>query len=42
MLYILKIGDYLKISTNDKLKGFVAISFSECFKSTREKLYFKL
>ena len=33
MLYILKIGDYLKIFTDEEVKVFLAISFSECFKS---------
>ena len=28
--------------TDDEVKGFVAINFSECFKYTREKLYSKL
>ena len=38
MLYILKIDDYIKILTDEKVKAFVAINFSEYFKSTREKL----
>ena len=38
MLYISKIGDYLKIWTNEEVKDFIAINFSEYFKSTREKL----
>ena len=42
MLYILKIDDYLKILTDDEVKYFVAIQFSEYFKSTKEKLYSKL
>ena len=42
MLYIPKVDDYLKILTDDEVKDFVAINFSEFFKSTREKLYFKL
>ena len=37
MFYIPKIDDYLKILTNEKVKDFVAINFSECFKSIREK-----
>ena len=37
MLYIPKIGDYLKILTDDEVKDFVAINFSEYFKSTRDK-----
>ena len=35
MLYIPKVGDYLKILTDDEAKHFVAINFSEYFKSTR-------
>ena len=42
MLYILKIGDYLKILTDDEVRGFVVINFDEYFKSSREKLYSKL
>ena len=42
MLYIPKIGDYLKILNDDEVKDFVAINFSEYFKSTRKKLYSKL
>ena len=42
MLYTPKIGDYLKILTDEEVKDFVAINFSEYFKSTREKLYSKL
>ena len=42
MLYIPKIDDYLKIFTDDEVKDFVAINFSEYFKSTKEKLYSKL
>ena len=42
MLYIPKIGDYLKILTVDKVKYFVIKSFGEYFKFTLEKLYFKL
>ena len=42
MLYIPKIDDYLKILTNEEEKVFVAINFSEYFKSTREKLFSKL
>ena len=39
MLYIPKIGDYLKILSDDEVKVFVVINFSKWFKSTREKLY---
>ena len=35
MLYSPKIDNYLKILTNDDVKNFVAINFSECFRSTR-------
>ena len=42
MLYIPKIGDYLKIFTNEEVKDFVATNFCECFKSIRQKLYSKL
>ena len=41
MLYIPKIGDYLKISSDEEVKDFVVINFGEHFKSTREKLYSK-
>ena len=41
MFYIPKIGDYLKILTDDEVKDFVVKSFGEYFKSTKEKLYFK-
>ena len=37
MLDIPKITDYLKISTDKEVKDFVAISFREYFKSTREE-----
>ena len=37
MLDIPKITDYLKISTDKEVKDFVAIYFSEYFKSTREE-----
>ena len=42
MLYIPKIGYYLKILTEYEVKDFVAMTFSEYFKSTKEKLYSKL
>ena len=39
MLYITKIDDYLKFLTEEEVKNFVAISFSEYFKSiTEEKI----
>ena len=37
MLYIPKIDDYLKILTDEQVKDFVAINFSEYFKSIREE-----
>ena len=42
MLYIAKIEDYLKILTDEEEKDFLAINFSEYFKSAKEKLYSKL
>ena len=36
MLYIPKIDDYLEILTDKKVKDFVAINFSEYFKSIKE------
>ena len=42
MLYIPKIGDYFKVLTDEEVKDFVAINFSESFKSAREKLYSEL
>ena len=44
MLYISKTGDYLKILSDVEVKDLVVINFnfSKYFKSTREKLYFKL
>ena len=36
MLYIPKIDDYLKILTDEEVKDFVAINFSEYFKTERE------
>ena len=42
MLYIPKIGGYLKILSNDEVKCFAAIIFGEYFKSTKEKLFSKL
>ena len=35
MLYIPKINDYLEILTDKEVKDFVAINFSEYFKSIR-------
>ena len=36
-MYIPKIDDYLKILTDGEVKDFVAINFSEYFKSAREE-----
>ena len=41
-MYIPKINNYSKILTDEEVKDFVVINFSEYFKFTREKLYFKL
>ena len=37
MLYIPNIDDYLRILTDDEAKDFVAINFSEYFKSISEE-----
>ena len=37
-----KIADYLKILTDEEVKDFVVITFGECFKSMREKLFSNL
>ena len=37
MLHIPKIDDYLEILTDEEVKDFVVINFSEYFKSIREK-----
>ena len=42
MLYIPKIDEYLKILTDEEVKGFAAINFSGYIKSTKQKLYSKL
>ena len=42
MLFISKIGNYLKILADDEVRDFVVINFSEYFESIREKLYSKL
>ena len=42
MFYISKIDDYLKILTDEEVKDFLFINFSDYFKSAREKLYSKL
>ena len=42
MLYIPKIGDYVKILTYDEVKDFVVINFGKYFKSSKENLCSKL
>ena len=42
MLYIPKVVNYLKILTDEEVKDFIAINFSEYVKFTREMLYSKL
>ena len=37
MLYVPKIVDYLKIFTDKEVEDFIAINFSEYFKSLREE-----
>ena len=37
MLYISKIDDYSTILTNEEVKDFIVINFSEYFKFTREE-----
>ena len=37
MLHISKIDDYLEILTDEKVKDFVVVNFSEHFKSAKEK-----
>ena len=37
MLYILKIDDYLKILTDEEVKDFVAMNFSEYCKPKRKQ-----
>ena len=37
MLYIPKVDDYLKILTDEKVKDFAAINFSEYFESREEQ-----
>ena len=37
MLYIPKIDDYFEILTDEEMKDFVAINFSEYFKSIEEE-----
>ena len=37
MLYIPKIADYLKILTDEEVKGFVAKNFNKCFKPIWEE-----
>ena len=42
MLHAPKIPDDLKILTDEEVKDFAVTNFSECFKPTKEALYFKL
>ena len=42
ILYIPQIDDYFEILTDQEVKDFVVINFSEYFKSTKQKLYSKL
>ena len=42
MLHIPMVVNYLKILTDEEMKGFVLINFGEYFKSTGEKLYSRL
>ena len=37
MLYVPKFDDYLKVLTDEEVKDFVAINFSEYFKSIRKE-----
>ena len=37
MLYVPKIDDYLKVLPDEEVKDFVAINFSEYFKSIKEE-----
>ena len=37
MLYIPKIDDYLKFLTDEEVKDFIAINFSEYFKPVKEE-----
>ena len=42
MLYIPKIGGYLKVMTDNEVEDFVVINFNKYFKSVRDKLYSQL
>ena len=42
MLYIRKIGDYLKTLIDDEVKDFAFINFCKYFTSSREKWYSNL
>ena len=42
MFHIPKIGDYLKILTDDEVEDFAVIKFGEYFKYAKEKLYSKV
>ena len=42
MLYVLKIGYYLKVLTDKEVEDFVTINYIEYFKFRRKRLYSKL
>ena len=42
MFHIPKIGDYLKILTDDEVEDFVVVNFGEYFKKKKKKLYSKV
>ena len=42
ILYIPKIGGYLKVMTDNEVEDFVVINFDKYFKSMRDKLYSQL
>ena len=42
MFHIPKIGDYLKILTDDEVEDFAVINFGKYFKYAKEKLYSKV
>ena len=42
MLYIPKIGGYLKVMTDNEVEDFVVINFNKYYKSVRDKLYSQL
>ena len=42
MTHMLKIADYLKILTDERVKDLVVVDFGECYKSTGKTMYSKL